>query len=396
MAESIGLRVARWRDINGLTQQQLADAVGVTQAYISQIENGQRPVTKRSLLYNLATALNVNISDLTGAPGVPRTADQMVIWATVPAVRTALDEDPMLTARPLEALTGAVDAAMRARMNCDYGYLRVTLPALISELRINAEEMPERRFALELQVRTYVTAALTLKPFGFVDLASRFADQAYAAALELGDRPAEIGAAVFAQAQTALAGGARRKSLRLSDSGADMFDAPHSDQALTWLGMLRLHAALSAASLGLRAEATAHLEEAHAAAHLVRSDPWRMEFTKANAALWAVGVALENGSPESAPDLARQIDPTALRTKNRLARLYIDTGRGYFAAGKAGRAVAAFLRAAEIAPDEVRARSTVVEIVGQLIRDTRTVVSGEPLALLASKLGIDPIDWLST
>jgi hypothetical protein len=33
---------SRWRDIAGMTQRQLADAVGVTREYISMIENGKR------------------------------------------------------------------------------------------------------------------------------------------------------------------------------------------------------------------------------------------------------------------------------------------------------------------------------------------------------------------
>jgi len=34
-------RAARWRDTAGMTQQQLADRVGKTRAYISLIENGR-------------------------------------------------------------------------------------------------------------------------------------------------------------------------------------------------------------------------------------------------------------------------------------------------------------------------------------------------------------------
>ncbi|WP_133305761.1 helix-turn-helix transcriptional regulator, partial [Micromonospora sp. MW-13] len=37
MADYIGLRVASWRDTAGMTQQQLADRVGVTASYISMI-----------------------------------------------------------------------------------------------------------------------------------------------------------------------------------------------------------------------------------------------------------------------------------------------------------------------------------------------------------------------
>lgn len=75
----IGLRVARWRDVAGMTQHELADRVGVSHAYMSMIEGGKRPVTKRSLLIELASALGVSITDLTGQPEQPRSRDDLAV-----------------------------------------------------------------------------------------------------------------------------------------------------------------------------------------------------------------------------------------------------------------------------------------------------------------------------
>jgi hypothetical protein len=317
----------------------------------------------------------------------------MAIYATVPALRTALDEDPTGRPRPLAELREMTAEAMAARMACAYPRLRVLLPALVTDLRAILERPGQRPHATieaqHLLLRATVTAALTIKPFGHVDLAARFGEKAMDTALALGESPG-VAAATFAVAQTALAGGARHKSHRLAVLGADMFPAPATDEALTWLGMLRLHAALSAASLSMHHEAAAHLEEARAAAYLASSDPWLMEWSVANVDLWAIGVALENGRPELAPELARRIDPASLRTVQRRVRLHVDTGRGYFAAGLPERAVASFLTADEIAPDEVRSRSTVAEIVGQMIRDARSVASIAGLGTLARRMGIDP------
>ena len=55
--------VAVWRGHRGLTQQRLADATGVTNSYISQIESG----TKTGLLDTLrriAAALRIDLDDL--------------------------------------------------------------------------------------------------------------------------------------------------------------------------------------------------------------------------------------------------------------------------------------------------------------------------------------------
>lgn len=390
MSDYIGLRVARWRDISGLTQQDLANAVGVTSAYISMLENGRRPVTKRSLLIALASALQVSVTDLTGQPTAPRSSDDLAIYAAVPALRGALDDDPAADRLPsLADVASRTDAVMSARMACDYQRLARLLPALVADTRQLANAGEEH--ALPLFVRTAVTASLAIKPFGYVDLSARYAERAEVAATRLG-RPVERAAAAFALAQTALASGTtggRRRSLVTAINAAERI-GDDGDDGLTWYGMLHLHAALSAASLGA-GDSGRHLTEAGAAARRAGSDPWRMEFTPENVAIWRIGVAVENGEPERAPEYARQVDRSRIRTANRRARMHIDTGHGWYAAGDQGRAVRSFLEADEASPAELRSRPSVRELVGQMVRDSRRRGSDE-LRELATRVGVDPLD----
>ncbi len=62
----IGARVRTARDVRALTQQELADAVGITPQQLSRIENRHmrpRPQT----IHRLAGALGVPVEQLTGA-----------------------------------------------------------------------------------------------------------------------------------------------------------------------------------------------------------------------------------------------------------------------------------------------------------------------------------------
>ena len=52
-----------WRDYRRMTQDQLAQAVGVRRAYIAQLESGRRRGSTR-VLARLAQALGVDIDDL--------------------------------------------------------------------------------------------------------------------------------------------------------------------------------------------------------------------------------------------------------------------------------------------------------------------------------------------
>lgn len=55
--------VAVWREYRGLTAKALAEAVGITQAYLSQIETGKRDGTVGTMK-KIAEALKVTIDDL--------------------------------------------------------------------------------------------------------------------------------------------------------------------------------------------------------------------------------------------------------------------------------------------------------------------------------------------
>jgi DNA-binding XRE family transcriptional regulator len=57
--------LAFWRKKRGLTQAALAKTVGVTQAYLSEVESGKKEA-RIGVLKNLAAALKVTVDELVG------------------------------------------------------------------------------------------------------------------------------------------------------------------------------------------------------------------------------------------------------------------------------------------------------------------------------------------
>lgn len=60
---TLGTRIREARDAKGWTQEELADELGVAQAFISQIENGRRRPTP-ALARRLAAALDLSFEEL--------------------------------------------------------------------------------------------------------------------------------------------------------------------------------------------------------------------------------------------------------------------------------------------------------------------------------------------
>jgi transcriptional regulator with XRE-family HTH domain len=396
VADYLGLRVARWRETAGMTQQQLADAVGVSRPYVTLIENGKRPVTRRSLLIDLAKALGVTVSQLLGQPAPLRDRDDMVMSRAAADVRVALDGDGP-AARPVaRMLPDRADTVISMRAACDYPALAGALPALIGDARLVAYDGPDedtRRVGLAALVKACVYGTFAMKTAGYVDLAARLAEHAGRAAERL-DSPVHVAASQMAACQALMAEGVRRRALVISTGGADALAGRlQLDGAPGWYVSLRLQAALCAASLGDRASAAAHLDDAaDVAAGLAGPDGWHRDHQPTDVNVWRVTVALESDADaERAPDLAARVDRSRLRTPQRLARLYMDTGRGMWARGDREAAVSAFMAAYDTAPGEVRHRGTVREIVGQMVRDTRLAGGSDRLRVLAARVGVDPL-----
>jgi transcriptional regulator with XRE-family HTH domain len=404
MPDYIGRRVGRWREIAGLTQQELADAVGVSRPYISLIESGKKAVTKRALLINLAGALGVSVSQLLDQPPQPRDVEDLVMSRAAAAVRIALDGDGPVSLPIPRQLPNRADEIISLRAACDYPALAERLPTLVTDAQAVAFEAvneDERRIGLDVFVKACVFGALALKTSGYVDLAVRLAERGQAAADQLGS-PVHVAAARFALCQGLMAEGVRRRALAIASRSADELTTQlaSADGAQGWYVHLRLQAALSAASLGDHAQAAGHLQDAaEVATRPAGPDLWHRDDLATNVDIWRITVALENGGnlenggdPERAPDLARRVDRSKLRIPQRLARLYMDTGRGHFARGDRGAAVNAFQAAHDTAPGEVRNRGSVREIVSQMIRDTSRIPGDERLQRLAARLGMDPAE----
>ncbi|MCX4515973.1 helix-turn-helix domain-containing protein [Streptomyces sp. NBC_01619] len=68
----IGARLAAWRRRRGLTGDDLSSSTGLEVDYLAGLETGGEWMDRRGRLAALATALRLDVADLTGQPYPPR------------------------------------------------------------------------------------------------------------------------------------------------------------------------------------------------------------------------------------------------------------------------------------------------------------------------------------
>lgn len=396
----LGQRLKAVRRRRRLTQQVVADLAGISTSYLSMIENGQRPIDRRSTLEALAGALRVSPVELGALPiGGPVKDEQLsAALAGLPALEEVLTDLPVfevdMAPREWPAVQEDVHRLVSVlRPAADLPGQVQLLPGLLRELNAIAATNRSREVLTGL-AECYLAASLVAKYLGARLLPGVAVMHLRAVAQEL-DEPRYLGLAGFARAQ-ALASGNRQKALELSVAAADQMQPliGADEDARQVFGMAHLNAALASAALRREADAHAHIAEARDA---VRgrdesSDPGfaHMSFTGTNVGFWEVAVTLELGEPgRVVRELRPRIAPQRMTSRSRQGAYWVDLGRS-LARDRNTRdeAVAALMRAEELSPVATRANVWAVEAVSDLVFRSKRDAVGTDLRGLAYRMRI--------
>ncbi|MGH3837661.1 MAG: helix-turn-helix domain-containing protein [Pseudonocardiaceae bacterium] len=366
-ARTIGARARMIRRRRGLSLDVVAGLAGITGAYLSMLERGQRGFNRRGLLEDLANALGCSVADLTGQPYSPAdrgTADALAVIAEITPLLydITLDHVPEVAVRPVGQLA---TWAAQANAHCDearYALAGKDLGALLTELHVHAATgtPATSRTALAALVETCVVAFGIARQLGHPQLALLAMDRAQAAAHRLGD-PALAGFAGLARAGAFSRMGTRRSAsnaLAEARAAVEPVADPTGDdvRAAEALGMTHLLAAQLAGREHRPGEAQTHLAEAADLAQAMgERNTLAWHFGPANVAAWSLAIAVERGD---GPGHAERLDadPVAPVSAGRHSRLHFDLARGYAQAEGArdNEAIRHLDTADRIAPTRIR------------------------------------------
>jgi transcriptional regulator with XRE-family HTH domain len=112
MTSPLGEFIRRQRELQDLSMRQLADLVGISNPYLSQIEHGLREPSEKVLD---AIAQNLELSAQALYEHGGRRPEDEADKGSEPAVVAAIRADPKLTARQREALLEVYDAFVGRR-----------------------------------------------------------------------------------------------------------------------------------------------------------------------------------------------------------------------------------------------------------------------------------------
>ncbi|WP_156727547.1 helix-turn-helix domain-containing protein [Streptomyces apocyni] len=381
-----GARVADLRKQRGLTQSELAAAIGRTASWLSQVERGIQPVNRLDVLRLLADGLGVPLQVL--QPDAPPAAEPE---PTTPVETNDLDQARLVLSghpavdvllSPREDFRPSVMADLREAAERiwdlthtdQFAELSAALGPLVPRLERATRTAPqEYRAELHgLSARTYQALAAAFVRQNEPDAAWVAADRAIREA-ELSGEPLGVFAGIYRLAHAFV----RLKHLDQAEHATTtavnalrryVDDHEPTPQHLSVLGSLHLMLALIHARAGERTSARKQIQQARAVATQLAEDrnDFNLEFGPTNVEIQAVSTAVELGDAGEALDIGEDLDASGLSVE-RQARLLMDLGRAHTQRRHFGDALNYLLKAEDMAPEMIRthiaARDTIRELM---------------------------------
>lgn len=386
---AIGRRISRLRDSRGLTQQQLADALGMSLAWVKKFEAGDLQADPRiSTLKRIAEVLGVPISLLL-EEDEPATAphDSAGDTAVLRAVLLAPQTEPKRHG-DLEAIWRRCEHGFSAFQAGDYGALLNLLPDLVTVSRTLPDDPASARCAY----RVHHLASVALMKY-----------DGGAAAWHAGQRALDLAKASGGPVVTALA--AQAMVYTMTSIGEASIGMDHavsyaeelapalSDGSIpgsTALGMLWLKAAVAAAACNEARSAEDMLAHAkRCAQHVPLSTNFLMTgFDQANVWLYQVSINAALARYGPAANGADQLSDRVLASVPRERRTHhrIEAAATYAVLNRVEDALEALLKAEDDNPQELRSRPAAREVITSLTEKPGPVP--DRLRELARRTGI--------
>jgi transcriptional regulator with XRE-family HTH domain len=366
-ARTVGARIKVLRKWRRMTQQTVAELAEFSQPFLSQVERGQMALDRRSHIAGLARALNVSEADIIGGPHLSGDPAQLDAYASIPALRMALQSSsigrPAIDmARPLPELATERNVTVERLIRlCDYAGSGNHLPSLIEELHFHAfapRDEPALRLALETLVEAYANAAEMARHAGQRDLASVASIKALQAA-DILDDPVQKGKAAMwhllnmPHEGTSSLAAWERTHIAAKDAVDQLEPHAREPRGIQVLGMLTLMTSLTAAAMKQHETAKTWLGEADDLARRVDDEldhNW-MGFSTTNVGLWRIAIGVERGESGGAVlEMAKPIHSEKLNHyRSRKAAFFSDVGRALARERKTLNDSVPWLRRAETA-----------------------------------------------
>lgn len=397
----VGERIQAYRERRGMSRPVLAGLVGRSPDWLKKVERGHLLPPRLEMLVKLADALGLHdVTALTGDQAVTVSAVRREGHEAVPAIREAIEETILVVDREMHHdVTDLVDRAAyawrvwhtSATPRADVGRV---LPSLLRDARRAARVLtgPDRRTANTALVAAYALAEQALAWVSDSALLWMSADRCMTAA-EQADDPVSLAAAAWVVGNVWRATGREEDALRLAVDAAAVL-APYLDgdddtiRAL-W-GACRLHAAITAARLGREGDAFRYLDDADTIVTRLPpggyAHPWTL-FGRANTDLTGVSVAVDLRKSGTALDKADAVDPDVIPSRDRRARLWLETARAYAQRRDYTGALHTLQRATAASTESMRCHPLSRGLAAELVTSGGRLIQKEAQSL-ASQLGV--------